>query len=706
MDNVSPTLPNETSAAADALGLERDGAKPAAVSLFTGAMGLDLGLEKAGFQIRAAVEANRVAAQTIRLNRPDTPVIERRIEDVTTAELMDAAGLKPGKFKLLAGGPACQAFSTAGKRRSLADPIGRLFYEFMRVVDEARPEFFVIENVRGLLSAAAKHRPLAERGAGFPPLGPDEELGSAFERVTDRLEQSGYYVVFDVLNSADFGSAQHRQRLVLLGSRDGAALSMPKRSHQDRTAGLPPWRTLRDAVEGLREDEPEYLDFVPSRRKFFADVPPGGNWRDLPEPDRTEAMGGALTSWGGRSGFFRRLSWDRPTPTLNSNPDYKATAICHPEETRPLSVREYARVQGFDDDWTFDGSTRDKYRQIGNAVPVELATALGESVVAASAERRSVRRLGKVECLNLTLLNSLHARPRTRLNPPRMRGDVPADRDDPWSDGRTHTRDDASRYTPGHLLGAVGKTKRAATMTERLREAYGSPDLGNYQDPVDELFFIVLSQRTTEPSYTRVFKDFKRWTGGWDTLPDTHGPQVAEVIADAGLGRQKARHIVAIAEALQEAFGAVTLGPLTELPDDEVQAFLTSLPGVGVKTAKCVMLFSMGRQVLPVDAHVERVATRAGLVEPATSKQRTHEVLEAVVPSALRRDFHVNAIAHGRAVCRARDPDCGACVIRSVCAHRANSRPRPASPPPLPSPGRTAGSRTTRASHSRPTPAP
>ena len=193
---------------------------------------------------------------------------------------------------------------------------------------------------------------------------------------------------------------------------------MPSPSHRDNTVGLPPWRTLRDALEGLRDDRQEFLDFVPSRRKYFADIPPGGNWRDLPEPFRTEAMGGAMKSWGGRSGFFRRLSWDRPTPTLNSNPDYKATAICHPDETRPLSVREYARVQGFSDEWVFHGSTRDKYRQIGNAVPVELGTALGRVIGAASETRKSGRRLGRVECLNLTLLNSLCARPRTRLTRP------------------------------------------------------------------------------------------------------------------------------------------------------------------------------------------------------------------------------------------------------------------------------------------------
>lgn len=202
-------------------------AAPSVISLFNGALGLDLGLERAGFKIRVAVESDPVANRTIRANRPDLPLLDKPIEEISTEELLDAAELKAGEPTLLAGGPACQAFSTAGKRRSLDDPLGLLFYEYMRVVDEARPRFFLMENVRGLLSAAVRHRPLRCRGPKHPPLEPDEELGSAFEKMTEQLRQSGYYVLFDVLNSADFGTVQTRQRLVLLGSHDGVKLSMP-----------------------------------------------------------------------------------------------------------------------------------------------------------------------------------------------------------------------------------------------------------------------------------------------------------------------------------------------------------------------------------------------------------------------------------------------------------------------------------------------
>src|SRR3954447_18027807 len=150
------------------------------ISLFSGGLGLDLGLEKAGFTIRAAVECNKFAADTIRKNRPDINLIDRKIEKVTTKHLLRRAGLEPGEATVVTAGPCCQSFSTAGQRGSLSDPRGNMFREFLRVVKEVRPRFFVMENVKGVLSAAIKHRHLKDRGPGQPPLEPEEELGSAF----------------------------------------------------------------------------------------------------------------------------------------------------------------------------------------------------------------------------------------------------------------------------------------------------------------------------------------------------------------------------------------------------------------------------------------------------------------------------------------------------------------------------------------------
>ena len=640
------------------------------LSLFTGAMGLDLGLEKAGFRTAVAVESNPDAAATIRSNRPHVPVIERPISEVTTTEMLKAGGLEPGKVTLVAGGPACQSFSTAGKREALGSKSGSLIYEFVRVVKEARPEFFVMENVRGLLSSAVVHRPLNRRGPGHPPLSEEEELGSAFRKVTGLIEELDYYVVFDVLNAADFGVAQTRQRLVLIGSRDGRPVSMPTPSHAEGgRRNLPAWKTLREALTGVQREATECAQFVPSRRRYLAQVPPGGNWRDLPEETKAEALGGAHKSWGGRTGFLRRLSWDRPCPTLNTDPDHKATALCHPDELRPLSVIEYARVQGFPDRWDVVGTVTSKYRQLGNAVPVGLGTALGRSVVTAKRQTRRSGLLGKTECHDLELLDRLSTRLRTRLNPPRMREAPGSQTIDEWRGGKPAWRDDASTYVPRHLVGALRKEKTVRRVTRKLRDAYGTPDLGNYRNPLDELFFILLSQRTTGPSYERVFATFKEWAGNWEILRGKSVRQITPVIAPAGLAKQKARHVVDIIERLHVEFGQVTLEPLKGWPDTKVELFLTSLPGIGAKTAKCVMLFSLGREVLPVDGHVARVAERLGLVDRSASGTRTHEVLEQVVPRGDRLDFHVNAVAHGRAVCRARNPKCGECPVRQFCHH-------------------------------------
>lgn len=638
-------------------------------------MGLDIGLERAGFRTCVAVESDPEAAETIRINRPDIPLIDKPIEEISTSHILEMAGVAVGEIELLAGGPACQSFSTAGRRRSVADPRGKLFFHLMRVVDEAKPRFFVIENVRGLLSAAVKHRPLAERGGPFPPLTREEELGSAFEQVTNRFRQSGYHVVFDVLNAADFGAPQTRQRLVMIGSRDGASLSMPQPSHtSDGINGLAPWRTLRDALADLNEDNPEYVKFAPSQRHYFALVPEGGNWRDLPHHVKEKALGGASTSWGGRSGFFRRLTWNRPSPTLNTDPAAKATALCHPDELRTLSVREYARIQGFPDEWKVCGSTRAKYRQLGNAVPVDLAAAIGNSIKHSLRGRNDRNLIGKVECHNLTLLNALYRRPTTRLNPPRMRSDESATETRNWRGTRPNIRNDAIPYTPPHLVTAVGKTRLAKRFAQLLEDIYGSPNLGNFNDPVDELFYIILSQRTTGPSYESIFRRFQEQIGNWDTMPNKSVKLISRIIEQAGLSNQKAAHFVRISRILRTTFGRVTLDPLRDQSNAEMEAFLTALPGVGKKTAKCVMLFSMGRSVLPVDTHIARVSERLGLVNPNVSKSRTHDVLEQIVPPELRYSFHVNVIAHGRTICHAPKPLCEHCPVRKMCQKWINQK--------------------------------
>jgi endonuclease III len=201
-----------------------------------------------------------------------------------------------------------------------------------------------------------------------------------------------------------------------------------------------------------------------------------------------------------------------------------------------------------------------------------------------------------------------------------------------------------------------------------LAKEYGSPRLNNKDEPVDELFFILLSQMTTGPSYERVYDRLKHAIREWDQLLTLHLDALQMLIADAGLSNQKAPRLLAIARRLHDDFGRVTMDALKTKPDRAVEAYLTQLPGVGVKTAKCVMMYAMGRKVLPADTHVRRVAARIGLIEANLSERDLHSQLEATVAPADRFDFHVNALAHGREVCRAIRPRCDACVLSSVCA--------------------------------------
>ena len=409
----------------------------AVISLFSGGLGLDLGLERAGFQVRVAVECNRFSAETIRRNRPDIPLIEKKLEDVPTKEILDAAGLAPGEPAVVTGGPCCQSFSTVGRRGSVSEPRGEMFKGFLRVVREARPRFFMMENVKGVLSAAIKHRHLKDRGPGHPPLAPDEELGSAFLLILKELQATNYYTIFDLLNAADFGVPQTRERVIFIGSRDGVRVTMPVPTHaKDSEDGLLAWVTLRKALKGLRDPEPLYHELTPSKVRYLKLVPAGGNWRDLPKQMQAQALGGAHISWGGRGGFFRRLSWDRPAPALTTTPDSKATMLCHPSELRPLSVKEYTRLQQFPDDWEFAGGVPQQYIQVGNAVPLGLGAAIGEALAKAMRRRPQDDLLGKIVCADPERARRMAERPRTVLNPVRMRKvkDLQSARD--WLNGQ------------------------------------------------------------------------------------------------------------------------------------------------------------------------------------------------------------------------------------------------------------------------------
>ena len=347
------------------------------ISLFSGAMGLDIGLEKAGLNVVIGQDFDESCVKTMQANGHN--VLGGDIREIDPRKLLELTGLSVGEPFLICGGPPCQPFSTAGKRLGINDPRGSLFMDFIRMIDYIRPRFFVMENVKGIMSAPLKHVPLAERDENDP----EQRLGTVLDVILAEFDKLGYKTVYGVLDAVNYGVPQFRERFVLIGSRDNEDIFLPLpthfQMHQDKSYQ---WKTVRDSIADLEFDKGECATLSEERLKFLKMIPEGGNWRDLPENIIPIAMGGAYKSGGGKVGFYRRLSYDQPSPTVVTSPVQKATMMCHPTQDRPLSIKEYARIQQFPDNWIFIGTTAAKYRQIGNAVPVGLAEAIGKAVCA------------------------------------------------------------------------------------------------------------------------------------------------------------------------------------------------------------------------------------------------------------------------------------------------------------------------------------
>jgi DNA (cytosine-5)-methyltransferase 1 len=352
------------------------------ISFFAGARGLDIGLETAGLGPVAVNEMDKKACETIRLNQPDLRLYAEDIRQLSPERLRFDLGDELNDLFAIAGGPPCQAFSTAGRRLGLNDDRGNVFLHFIDLIVGLRPKYAIFENVRGLLSAPLRHRPHEQRGPGFSALQPDELPGGALSHILRRLEAGGYSTTFTLYNTANFGVPQIRERLIFIASRDGHHVPHLRPTHDAIPKGsIAPWRTFRDALSGRKMAGTNALSFPEKRLKFYRLLEAGQNWRNLPTQIQEEAMGGSWLSGGGKTGFFRRLSWDKPSPTLVTRPNMKATDLCHPSELRPLSVEEYATLQTFPEDYRFSGSLDDQYRQIGNAVPCVFAEAIGRHLI-------------------------------------------------------------------------------------------------------------------------------------------------------------------------------------------------------------------------------------------------------------------------------------------------------------------------------------
>lgn len=364
------------------------------ITFFAGAGGLDMGLHQAGFDMCMSLELVEKYCNTLKINHPTWNVVQGDIMDLDREKVLNAARIqKDEEIFLIAGGSPCQSFSTNGLRKSFSDPRGMAMIKYIELIEELQPKMFLLENVKGLLSAALIHRPLAERGANYPPLTNEELPGSALSFLLSKIHS--YKVKIKTINAADYGVAQKRERVFIIGVRNDIdrEFQFPEPTHmeiknnknEDEQVAmdtlLPRWRTIRDVFKELNVEHHHHVNYSADRLKYMKMIPKnGGNWRDLPGDVQPIAMGGAYKSGGGKVGFFRRLKIDEPSPTLVTTPHQKSTNLGHPTEDRPLSLEEYLAIQGFPVNYVLEGSLTDKYTQIGNAVPVHLAYVLGRSI--------------------------------------------------------------------------------------------------------------------------------------------------------------------------------------------------------------------------------------------------------------------------------------------------------------------------------------
>ena len=342
-------------------------------------MGLDIGLEKSGFQPVICVENNKAAVKTIKTNKPDLAVFADSVEKFNL-DVLDDLGVDYNNIDLVAGGPPCQAFSVFGNRKGIKDIRGQMTFQFLRIVKEVKPKYFLMENVRGILSM-----PLLPKKFSTSESNPEHlKKGTLLKTLVDDFNKIGYSVDVFVVNSANYGAPQIRERVLIIGNRLGLTSEFPKPRYSNRIEDkLPPFKTLGDAIgpeSKFKDPYPDVLNFSPRKLKYLSLIPEGGNWRSLPEDIQKESMGKSWYLKGGRSAYWRKLSFDFPSPTVVTMPNHAGTSMCHPTELRAISVGEAAAIQGFPRKWKFEGSTSEKFKQIGNAVPIVLGKVAGKVI--------------------------------------------------------------------------------------------------------------------------------------------------------------------------------------------------------------------------------------------------------------------------------------------------------------------------------------
>jgi DNA (cytosine-5)-methyltransferase 1 len=343
------------------------------IDLFSGCGGSALGFKQAGFEIKAAVDINEAASKTFKKNFPETNVITADVTTISGNDLLKAAGVLDGNDLVLLGCPPCQGFSTARRNsQRLSEPRNNLIKDFVRLVKEIKPTYFVMENVPGLA----------------------KRIGSSlFTEAVRDLSTAGYEVIFDIFDTADFGVPQRRKRLVMMGTRDkNIRLTFPKKTNEDPLKGsgaLPNWITVRSVIENLPKISAGEKD-----KRDGMHVSANLSETNFNRMKSTPANGGGRDSWKDelildchrdKKGFkdvYGRMRWDYPSPTITGGCAMISKGrFGHPEQHRAISLREAARLQTFPDNFVFEGNFGQIADQIGNAVPVLLTKRIGDALM-------------------------------------------------------------------------------------------------------------------------------------------------------------------------------------------------------------------------------------------------------------------------------------------------------------------------------------
>lgn len=314
------------------------------IEICAGAGGLSSGFINKNFIPILLNDNDKNCCKTLEHNHNNINIIKGSFIDIDFT--------KYNNIDLLMGGVPCQSFSQAGKRKGLEDTRGNLFLEFIKKITILKPKTFLIENVKGLLS---------------------HDNGKTFDKLLQLLEDIKLYkIYYKVLNANDYGVAQKRERLFIIGVN----LDIKKEFL------FPEKNNIKLVLQDILTDVPESkgYQYSENKKKIMELIPQGGCWINLPEDLQKIYMKKSYNSGGGKRGIARRLALNAPSLTLTTSPCQKQTERCHPLETRPLNIREYARIQSFSDDYEFIGTISQQYKQIGNAVPVKLAEKVAESI--------------------------------------------------------------------------------------------------------------------------------------------------------------------------------------------------------------------------------------------------------------------------------------------------------------------------------------